>query len=289
MMKINRPSNISLAILIIFLAMVFLKSADGSFRLGERNKGESIQVETCAHHEDCKSSELCAYGICVIGCNKRCAWNEICKSENRTFSCECLPGYVHDGIWKTCKRKCYNSGICEDYEECRYGMCQTVIHQMSKCGWNSWHIAKNHKPLCVCPPKFGGDPYAGCRKRCNTSYDCEDYDICHKNLCKSACHPHIKPCAYSEKCEVENHIAHCVDGKNENEHCQEDSDCDIKSFCNNITSVCTPLCSSYSCNDNERCTETIDNSTTTVMRSYKCDCDSKSLDGDDSSRCYKGK
>lgn len=60
--------------------------------------------------------------------------------------------------------ECYNNGICEDNEQCRDGICQTVIHHISECGWNSWHIAKNHKALCVCPPRFGGDPYDGCRK-----------------------------------------------------------------------------------------------------------------------------
>ncbi|KAK0177194.1 hypothetical protein PV328_001271 [Microctonus aethiopoides] len=221
MTKINGISNIFFAIFAIFSSMAFLKSADGSCHLGECIKNESTEVEMCANDEDCKLSELCTNGTCVIGCKEKCAWNEICKGENRTFSCECLPGYVHADIWETCKRiRCYNNGICEDNGQCQHGLCQTVIHQISECGGNSWHIAKNYKALCVCPPRFGGDPYDGCRKKCNTNNDCEDYDICHKNLCKSACHPHIKPCAYSEKCEVKNHIANCVDGRNENE-CKE--------------------------------------------------------------------
>ncbi|KAK0082444.1 hypothetical protein PV326_007181, partial [Microctonus aethiopoides] len=108
--------------------------------------------EMCANDEDCKLSELCTNGTCVIGCKEKCAWNEICKGENRTFSCECLPGYVHADIWETCKR------------------IKTIDDSTTT-------VVRSYK--CECDSKsLDGDDSSRCYKLCYDDSDCENNEHC---------------------------------------------------------------------------------------------------------------
>ncbi|KAK0161509.1 hypothetical protein PV327_009971 [Microctonus hyperodae] len=250
------------------------------------NEGECKKIKKCGRDEDCNSSELCANGMCIIGCNDKCDTNEICQGKNRTFSCECIPNYRRDSDNK-CKRQCSYDEICERNKNCQNGFCKTIVIYTERCGLNAVGYRLINKQACTCPRGFGGDPYRHCLKRCKTNYECEDTEICHKNLCANACLPSLKKCPFRQKCEAKNHTVNCLSEPNEYKSCRFNSNCDKKSYCDAGHSLCMPLCDPQSCDDNYICSEDGIFSNSIELRATNCSCKYSSIFVDNSWKCPK--
>ena len=87
-----------------------------------------------------------------------CGPNSKCRTINGQPVCTCLPNYI--GKPPECKPECRISDDCSLHMACINNKCADPCP--NTCGLRAECSAKNHSPICTCPPGFTGDPFSEC-------------------------------------------------------------------------------------------------------------------------------
>lgn len=61
--------------------------------------------------------------------------------------------------------KCVSDSECADDRGCINGRCQDPCAEANPCGGHATCSVRRHRPICQCPPNWGGDPQIQCYQR----------------------------------------------------------------------------------------------------------------------------
>lgn len=78
--------------------------------------------------------------------------------------------------------------------------------ERTRCGANAMCHEQNGAVLCVCKPKYYGNPYLACHPECVLNSDCPINKACVNNHCENPC---VGACGVGAHCEVANHHPVC--------------------------------------------------------------------------------
>lgn len=87
-----------------------------------------------------------------------CGPNSVCRRFGNQASCSCLNGYF--GVPPSCRPECVISSDCEQTKACMNEKCQNPC--VGACGQNALCDVRNHNPICRCPDRYSGNPFAYC-------------------------------------------------------------------------------------------------------------------------------
>ncbi|CAH1100710.1 unnamed protein product [Psylliodes chrysocephalus] len=87
-----------------------------------------------------------------------CGANSQCREINGQAVCSCVPGFI--GSPPTCRPECVSSSECALNQACVNQKC--IDPCPGTCGLSALCQVVNHNPICSCPPRYSGDPFARC-------------------------------------------------------------------------------------------------------------------------------
>ena len=180
-------------------------------------------VLTCASQAQCPANLICAFGVCSPPCNsiRDCLDNQACVNEKCVPRCtrnnQCPEFHECRGGVCALAEKCRQNGDCSNTESCTTALsnfgqreCRNVCEGPVICGRNAVCQPNNHRPICICPEGFFGNPEdekVGCQKKlCTTNADCPGDNICTDFRCIA---PLRATCSTDRECDA-NEV--CVGG-----------------------------------------------------------------------------
>lgn len=98
-----------------------------------------------------------------------------------------LQGFVcKDGA---CLSGCRVASDCPVDKACYAGRCQDPCGPESPCGTNALCRVSEHRPVCLCPEGYQGEPSRSCEKAlCTADKDCEPSQHCGPDgACRNPC------------------------------------------------------------------------------------------------------
>ncbi|KAG7155061.1 Neurogenic locus Notch protein-like 4, partial [Homarus americanus] len=145
----------------------------------------------CFTPDDCAVTEECYSGQCVSPCrpgNNPCPPTAVCRTLAHAATCMCPPG--HTGLplqgcspLPTCG---YNSD-CPADKACIERVCGDPCGA-APCPQGSLCRVEDHRPICLCPPGYTGNPEVGCvRSGCESDSECPRNRVCRKGTCVDPC------------------------------------------------------------------------------------------------------
>lgn len=81
---------------------------------------------------------------------------------------------------------------------------ETLIRCHPECGTNA--VCNTDYGICKCKEGFIGNPYGGCRKKCQVDTECETKKTCSKGDCIDPC---LTACGKNAICIMNNHVPFC--------------------------------------------------------------------------------
>lgn len=88
-----------------------------------------------------------------------CGSNSICREINGQAVCACLAGYIDSP--PTCRPECVIDSECSQATACLNQKCKDPCP--GTCGINAKCTTVNHNPICICLPRYTGDPFLRCQ------------------------------------------------------------------------------------------------------------------------------
>ncbi|XP_069186820.1 adhesive plaque matrix protein 2 isoform X1 [Procambarus clarkii] len=183
-----------------------------------------------------------------------CGPNTLCEvTRDDRARCRCLEGYVTESTTiEGCKPQCVEDEECPDDHRCRNRKCVRVC-EGGACGLNAYCDARNHKPICECPPGYRGNAQTQCTRSLPELRDAPKplpVDPCYGN-----------PCGENADCKEENGraVCRCPHGYDGNPltrcnrgECIENRDCPSFKLCRQLKCV-NPCSDSSICWANSEC------------------------------------
>lgn len=129
----------------------------------------------CKHDSECLLTETCLRGQCLNPCTiaNPCDSSANCLAVNHKASCECPPGLTGNpfvGCYKpvTTKPECTTDSDCANHKSCINQQCQDTCVLANPCGKGAQCKVNLHRPSCICPDGWVGNPQVNCYKRKST-------------------------------------------------------------------------------------------------------------------------
>lgn len=130
----------------------------------------------CKSDNDCPDTETCRNRACLNPCieSNPCARSAQCSAQNHRAACTCPSGLIGDPFVNCYKEpmskvECSLDSDCSVDTACINKRCQNPCAESNPCAQNAECRISYHRPLCYCPPGWGGDPQNTCYKRKSTS------------------------------------------------------------------------------------------------------------------------
>lgn len=111
----------------------------------------------------------------------------VCEINSLTRCKLLLQGFVcKDGA---CLSGCRVASDCPVDKACYAGRCQDPCGPESPCGTNALCRVSEHRPVCLCPEGYQGEPSRSCEKAlCTADKDCEPSQHCGPDgACRNPC------------------------------------------------------------------------------------------------------
>ena len=87
-----------------------------------------------------------------------CGPNSHCRTINEQAICSCIHGY--GGVPPSCRPECVVNSDCARDRACHNLKC--IDPCLGSCGFAAKCSVINHNPVCICPPRYTGDPFRQC-------------------------------------------------------------------------------------------------------------------------------
>lgn len=105
---------------------------------------------------------------CVVG--NPCATTAECKSTNHKAECRCPSGllgnpFIHCYEESKTKPECTSDSECSNDKSCINQRCQNPCIVSNPCGSKAECRTSVHRPTCLCPDGWGGNPQIACFER----------------------------------------------------------------------------------------------------------------------------
>jgi len=98
-------------------------------------------------------------------CDKNpCGPYSVCRSYDKQPVCSCQAGYM--GLPPNCRPECTLNADCNRTKVCVNNRCTNPCP--GSCAPQALCSVVNHRPLCMCPEGFTGDPFKICSLPCKT-------------------------------------------------------------------------------------------------------------------------
>lgn len=215
----------------------------------------------------CSGGGRCEGGYCVKACNNTdtCGCGQTCRAgecRNQCFKDDMCPQnqLCEQGL---CISGCRQNTDCNQDSACLNGICTDPCGE-APCGKNALCRVSQHRPICLCPNGYQGEPSKECKQiECNRDDDCDSLQMCIQGSCKNPC---LQPgaCGTNAQCRVINRRAQCT--------CPLGHVGDPRQKC----AIDENECLSNPCGENAKCIDTISG--------YRCTCES-GCSGDPSKGC----
>jgi len=167
----------------------------------------------CSQKSDCVDGAKCLTGFCAVSCSKSssCDCGETCVQGRCRLQCnadnQCPQGQMCRQ--NTCVAGCRSSVDCAVEEACLNGRCSNPCKN-NTCGSNAECRVSDHRPVCLCPNGFGGNPTSECIKNeCQVDTDCDMDNHCLENQCVNPCLVN-GACGINAMCRVVLHKPQCL-------------------------------------------------------------------------------
>ncbi|KAF0298054.1 Neurogenic locus notch 3 [Amphibalanus amphitrite] len=161
----------------------------------------------CVINSECPRDKACFRNKCRDPCVGVCGPNAQCNVVNHVPNCYCPADYQGDAF-VSCELKPVTTPYTPDKEPP-----VAVINPCypNPCGRNTECREAGERAVCSCLPGYQGDPSLGCRRECETSYECAPQLACIRFKCIDPC---PGTCGINANCRVQNHVpeCYCVDG-----------------------------------------------------------------------------
>ncbi|KAK0166733.1 hypothetical protein PV327_004222 [Microctonus hyperodae] len=202
------------------------------------------------------------------GCSANtCGINAKCSMTDGRAVCSCLNLHIGDPLIHCHRVECQIPEDCPSTQICSNNHCVNACDGV--CGINAHCDAKNHVPICSCPPGYSGDPFKSC-------YIADPLHL----ITEAACKP--SPCGVNTKCEVirEVPVCSCLPGYRGSplvgcrHECENDSDCSSHLSCS-ASFKCESPC--RSCGDGANCD--------VINHQAQCSCPTN-YQGNPLTKCY---
>lgn len=126
----------------------------------------------CSSDIECAATETCRNRACVNPCTEfnPCARSAECLAQSHKAICSCPIGMVGDPF-QNCYREpvvtveCTVDTECPNDRACINQKCQDPCAEGNPCAGNAECRTLYHRPLCMCPTGWGGDPQLQCFRR----------------------------------------------------------------------------------------------------------------------------
>lgn len=127
----------------------------------------------CKSNDECSLSETCLNRNCVNPCavGNPCAQTAECSAINHKAQCRCPADLIGDPFIRCykdspkIKPECTSDSECSNDKSCVNQRCQDPCIIANPCGTNAQCRTNQHRPSCVCPNGWGGNPQIMCYKR----------------------------------------------------------------------------------------------------------------------------
>ncbi|CAH2002982.1 unnamed protein product [Acanthoscelides obtectus] len=169
----------------------------------------------CKSNSDCGSTETCLNRLCINPCviGHPCDTSALCTPQNHKAACRCPPGLVGDPFVRCyeqpkTKPECTSDSECSNDKSCINQRCQNPCALSNPCGTNAECRTSFHRPTCLCPSGWVGNPQVICYKpECKSDSDCPYDKSCINENCLNPCTR--QSCGRGAECVVRNHHAQC--------------------------------------------------------------------------------
>ena len=126
----------------------------------------------CKTNQDCPYDKTCINNNCVSPCLNElitCGRGAQCTAAAHRAECSCPLGTQGDPRIACIRAICHYNEDCAHDEACDRlnRVCRKVCSEDS-CGDEAVCLAKNHEPMCSCPPGTKGNPYIECQGEGNS-------------------------------------------------------------------------------------------------------------------------
>lgn len=132
-----------------------------------------------------------------------CGPNSQCREINEQAVCSCIPGFI--GIPPICRPECTTNQECAGNLACLNQKCLDPCR--GSCGRNAKCSVVDHKPICICPSAYTGNPFVSCHQ-----IVVNELPNVLSTSKSDPCQP--SPCGPNALCRVRNDIPSCT--------CQQD-------------------------------------------------------------------
>lgn len=126
----------------------------------------------CKSDRDCPDTDTCTNRQCVNPCvqGNPCARTAQCSASNHHAVCSCPVGLIGDPFVNcyqepVSKVECTHDTDCSVDTACINRRCRPPCSAGNTCAKDAECRVSYHRPLCYCPPGWGGDPQVQCYKR----------------------------------------------------------------------------------------------------------------------------
>ena len=171
----------------------------------------------CYTDGDCPDDTACLDQRCANPCHSLspCHVTSVCSVVNslpfRTMICSCREGWVPESDTRCKPVELPNPPGCARDDDCPNG--EACVNRQCKdpcdCGTGAQCFVEDHRPVCVCPPGYVGNPQISCEPiGCQSDGDCRDRETCVQGDCVNPCLLQ-DPCGRHAECYPSRHRANC--------------------------------------------------------------------------------
>lgn len=135
-----------------------------------------------------------------------CGRDAVCQGVAHVATCRCPAGTQGDPRRACISAVCHYNDDCDDSQICDRlnRVCRPACSE-NACASDALCTARDHRPVCDCPPGRSGDPYLrGCTKdvtdECKTDADCNAPLACVNARCTDLCLGN--PCEAALLCKI---------------------------------------------------------------------------------------
>lgn len=233
-----------------------------------------LSTAECTSDDNCPFDKSCINRYCQDPCalGSPCGRDAICQVVAHASTCRCPPGTQGDPHRACISAVCHYNEDCDESQLCNRlnRVCQPACSE-NACAPGAICTAKDHRPICTCPPGRSGDPYLrGCTTtqitpECTTDADCSSPLACVNSRCADLCIGN--PCEEGLICKTVDILplravaCVCPDGGRmapdsgcrapPEAECSADSDCANSQTCRRGT--CVEACRADPCGHNAIC------------------------------------
>lgn len=180
--------------------------------------------------------------------------------------------------------ECRTDSECASDKACINERCQNPCADSNPCGGHAECRVANHRPLCYCPERWGGNPQVHCFRskfyknnkntifllltffssaECESDNDCPYEKACYNQKCLNPCTYGPLQCGRGADCFAQIHRANCMCKRGHQGNpliscvtgqCQYNEDCADDEACDRLNRVCRHVCEHDTCADTAICT-----------------------------------